>query len=137
MPVTPNSIITPQAPVSYTAVATAAETSFHNPTNMVEVIPPADNVSGMRLTKVFGIARAALGGATNYQLYKKVGSTYTLIDSVLAADVTPGAAVANGKADFGISETNPLTLQAAEGLAFAIGRAVTNGVACRAEGGKY
>jgi hypothetical protein len=91
----------------------------------------------MRLTKVFGIARAALGGATNFQLYKKVGSTLTLIDSVLAADVTPAAAVANGKGVFNVSEDSPLILQAAEGLAFAIGRAVANGVVCRVEGGKY
>lgn len=137
MPVTPNSIVTPQTPVAYAAIATAAETAFHNPTNAVEIIPPADNINGMRLTKVYGIARAALGGATNYQLYKKVGSTLTLIDSVLAADVTPAAAVANGKGVFNVSEDSPLILQAGEGLAFAIGRAVTNGVACRAEGGKY
>lgn len=137
MPVTPNSIVTPQTPISYTGVATTAETSFHNPTNMVEVIPPADNTNGMRLTRVFGIPRAAIGGATNYQLYKKVGTTYTLIDSVLATDVTPSASVASSKGDFGYTEETPLILQAAEGLAFAIGRTVANGVVCRAEGGKY
>lgn len=137
MPVTVNSIVTPQTPLSYTAVATTAETSFHNPTNMVEVIPPADNTSGMRITRAFGIPRAALGGATNYQLYKKVGSTYTLIDSVLATDVTPSASVASSKGVFNVSEDSPLILQAAEGLAFAIGRTVANGVVCRVEGGKY
>lgn len=137
MPVTPNSIVTPQAPVSYTAVATAAETAFHNPTNAVELIPPAENLNGMRITKVYAIARAALGGATNYQLYKKAGSTFTLIDSVLAGDVSPSASVASTKGDFGISDTNPLILKPGEGLAFAIGRTVTNGVVCRAEGGQY
>jgi len=137
MPVTPNSIVTPQTPVSYTAVATAAETAFHNPTNAVEVIPPADNVNGMRITKVFGIARAALGGVTNYQLYKKVGVSLTLIDSVLATDVSPSGSVANGKGQFAITDDNPLILQSGEGLAFAAGRAVANGVVCRAEGGKY
>lgn len=137
MPVTPNSIVTPQAPVSYTAVATAAETAFHNPTNAVELIPPAENLNGMRITKVYAIARAALGGATNYQLYKKVGTAHTLIDSVVAADVTPSASVAAGRASFGASEESPLILGVGEGLAFAIGRAVASGVVCRVEGGSY
>ena len=49
----------------------------------------------------------------------------------------PTLAVANGKGDFGISETNPLILITGEGLAFSIGRTVANGVVCRAEGGAY
>lgn len=137
MAVTPNSIITPQTPVSYTAVATAAETAFHNPTNAVEVIAPADNTNGMRITKVFGIARGALGGATNYQLYRKVGGGLMLIDSVVAPDVSPSSSVASSKGQFAITDDNPLILHAGEGLAFGIGRAVVNGVVCRAEGGKY
>jgi hypothetical protein len=134
---TANSIITPQTPISYTGIATTAETTFNNPTNAAVVIPVADNTTGMRLTKVFAINRAAWGGATNVSLYKLVGSTYTLIDSVLAGDSTPAAAVASTKGDFGISEDNPLILQIGEGLAFSVGRSVANGVVCRAEGGKY
>lgn len=132
-----NALVSPQQPVSFTGVATTAEVAWHNPTVMVDVIPTASNTKGIRLTKVFAIARAALGGATNANLYKRVGSTYTLIDSVLMADNTPTLAVANGKGDFGITETNPLILIAGEGLAFSIGRTVANGVVCRAEGGAY
>lgn len=132
-----NALVSPQQPVSFTGIAVTADVAWHSPANMVDVVPIASNTKGIRLTKVYAIARAALGGATNAVLYKRIGSTYTLIDSVLMADNTPTLAVANGKGDFGISETNPLILNANEGLAFAIGRTVANGVVCRAEGGAY
>jgi hypothetical protein len=134
---TANSIVTPQTPISYAAVATVAETAFSAPTNAVTVIPPTDNIRGMRLTKVYSINRGARGGATTVAWYKLVGSTYTLIDAVIAADNTPSSSVAPVKADMGISDDNPMTLQPGEGLAFSTGRAVTNGETGRAEGGQY
>lgn len=137
MAVTANNIITPQTPFSRTAVATAAETAFHNPTNIVELLAPADNVNGVRITRAYAIPRAATGALINCQLYKKVGSTYTLIDSVLTANITPGATVANPKYDYGYSEDNAVLLPAGEGLAVALGSAVANGVVFRCEGGFY
>lgn len=135
---TANSIITPQTPVSFTAVATTAETAFNNPTNVVTLVDEAsDNSGGMRLTSVFAITRAAVGTACNCQLYKKVGSTYTLTDSAILPSVTPSASVANGKIDFGYTEDNPLVLKAGTGLAIAIGQSVANGVVFRAQGGAY
>lgn len=134
---TPNSLVTPQSVYTAEAVATIAETAFHLPTNAVVVVPVADNTTGLRLTKVYSINRGARGGATTIAWYKLVGSTYTLIDAVIAPDNTPSASVAPVKADLGISDTNPLELEIGEGLAFSTGRAVTNGEVGRAEGGKY
>lgn len=137
MSVTPNSIVSPQTPKSWSAVATTAETSFNSPTNMVTLIDEAVDTQAHRLTSVYAIARAAITTACNCQLYLKVGSTYTLIDSVLMATGTPSASVANQKADFGYSEDAPLILKAGAGLAVAIGQSIANGVAFRAQGGEY
>lgn len=137
MPITANEYIAVQRVVSASAVATAAETAFHNPTNVVEVIAPADNTLGMRLTKAYAITRANPGAIINCQLYEKVGSTYTLIDSNTLANTTPSATVANVKAPFDMSDDDPLYLAPGVGLAFAIGSAVANGVVCRVSGGAY
>lgn len=140
MSVTANSIITPQKPVLFTAVATTAETAFNNPTNMVTLVDETvggANDNGLRITTLYAIARAAVATACNCQLYKKVGSTYTLIASVVMAVGTPSASVANQAADFGYSEDNPLVLAGGVGLAAAIGQSVANGIVFRASGGAY
>ncbi len=137
MAVTPNSLVTPQTPFSRTAVLTAAETTFNNPTQVVDLLTAADNVNGARFTKLHAIPRAAIGTANNIQLYERNGSTYTLIDSVLMSTVTPSASVANPKTDFGISDTNPLLVRAGYGLAVAMGQSVANGVVVKGEGGLY
>ena len=137
MAVTANCIVTPQTPLSRNAVATAAETAFHNPTNVVELLAAADNVNGARITKAYAMPRAATGAVINCQLYEKDGSTYTLIDSVLTANVTPSATVANPKYDYGFSDSSPMVLKAGKGLAVAIGSAVANGINFHVEGGLY
>lgn len=137
MAVTQNSIITPQTPFSRTAVLTSAETTFNNPTNVVTLLDEADNTNGARVTKLFAIPRATIGSANNIQIYEYDGTTYTLIDSALMATVTPGAAVANGKTDFGYSEDNPLYVRSGYGLKAAMGQAVANGVVVSAQGGLY
>jgi hypothetical protein len=130
-------ITLPKTPFSRTAVLTAAETSFHNPTNVVDLMVAADNTDGARITKLYAIPRATIATANHIQLYKRSGSTYTLIDSVLMATVTPGAAVASTKTDFGLSLSAPMELEAGVGLAVAMGQAVANGVVVRCEGGFY
>jgi hypothetical protein len=127
----------PKTPFSRTAVLTAAETAFNTPTNVVDLLLAADNTDGARITKLYAIPRATIGTANNIQLYKRSGSTYTLIDSALMATVTPGAAVANAKTDFGLSVSAPLELEGGIGLAAAMGQAVANGVVVRCEGAFY
>lgn len=137
MPVTANSIITPQTPFSRIAVATIAEVGFNAPTNVIDLVLAADNLNGARLTKLVAIPRGAIATANNAQLYERNGATYTLVDSALMAVVTPGASVANAKTDFGYSEDAPLYLRAGYGLAVAIGLPVGSGVTFKAEGGLY
>jgi hypothetical protein len=140
MSLTANSIMTPQKPVSFTAVATTAETAFSSPTNMVTLVDETvvgNNDNGLRITSLTALPRATIGTACNCQLYRKQGSTYTLIASVLMATVTPSGSVANAGVDFGYSEDAPLILAAGVGLAVAIGQTIANGVAFRASGGAY
>ena len=127
----------PQEPFSRTAVATTAETAFHAPTNVVDLLDAADNLNGARLTRLYAIPRAQVAAACNVQLYKRAGSTYTLIDSVLMATVNPSGSVANGRTDFGVSLASPMELEAGVGLAVAIGQTIANGVVVRCEGGLY
>lgn len=137
MTVTTNSAVLPQTPFSRTAVATTSETGFNGPTNVVDLLTAADNVNGARITRLFAIPRATISTANNVQIYERTGSTYTLIDSALMATVTPGAAVANTKTDFGYTEDAPLYVRAGYGLAVAMGQTVANGVVVKAEGGLY
>lgn len=141
MTVTANSIITPQKPVSFTAVATAAETGFNAPTSppvLVDETVFGNNDNGLRITQLVAINRNNnLASAVNCQLYKKAGSTYTLIASASMASGNPGASTTNQVADFGYSEDNPLVLASGVGLAVAIGSSAANGIVFRASGGAY
>lgn len=137
MALTQNKAVLPQTPFSRTAIVTVAETAFHNPTNMVDLLLAADNGNGARITRLYAIPRAAIGTASNIQLYKRVGATYTLIDSALMNPVSPAANVASAKTDFGVSLLNPMELEAGVGLAVATGQGVVNGVVVRCEGGLY
>ncbi|MDO8408886.1 MAG: hypothetical protein Q7S93_02325 [Phenylobacterium sp.] len=132
-----NAYIAVQSPVAYTAVATAANTDFDTPTQAVELIPPGDNPQGMRLTRIYAIARADPTSAVNCQLYRTVGAVHVLIDSVLLPDVAASGTVANARTPFSLSEEDPLFLHPGEGLSFAIGVTVADGIVCRASGGSY
>jgi hypothetical protein len=135
-----NQAIAPQRPVAYAAIATAAETAFHLPTNSVELIPPADNTEGMRLTRVYAMARANPGAVVHCQLYKAVGTTYTYIDGANLPNTAPSANAKGGKIAFEYDDDilyGPLFLHPGEGLRVAIGVAVANGIVFRAEGGAY
>lgn len=135
MAATPNSFVSPQTLLSREAIAVTADVTFHNPTNVVTLLDEADNTNGARITSLYAITRATLSAANNCQLFKKVGSTYTLIDSALIAAVTPSATVANGKINFNYADDNPLEVNGGVGLAVAIGTSVANGVVFRASGG--
>lgn len=137
MPLTLNSAVLPQVPISRTAVCTTAEVAFHAPTNAQDLLTAADNLNGARISRLYAIARAAIGAAINVQLYERSGSTYTLIDSVVLGVQTPGASVANVKADFGYTDDYPLVVRAGVGLAVAIGLASGNGVVIKADGALY
>lgn len=135
MAVTANSIVTPQAPLSRVAVAATAEVAFTAPTVTVELLARADNVNGARINRLYAIARATVATTYNCQIYAYDGTTKYLIDSVLMGVHTPGASVANAKADFGYSEDNAFILRAGWGLEVAVGLSVST--LFRLEGGFY
>lgn len=135
MAVTENSIITPQTPFSRTAVTASANTDFTTTPTTTTLLAAADNTNGARITRLVAIPRATVGTASNCQVYAYDGTTKLLIDSALMATVTPGAAVANAKTDFGYSEDNALILRAGWGLEVAPGQAVSTVFRC--EGGLY
>lgn len=125
---TQNKAVLPLTPFFRQAILVSAETAFSAPTAAVDLLTAAENTLGARIFKLYAIPRAAIGTAANIQLYSKVSTTYTLMDSALMAVVTPAAAVASPKTDFGYSFTNPLELDAGKGLAGATGLAVANGI---------
>lgn len=138
MATSPDTVLFPVTPVSRTCVMTAAEVAFNNPTQAVDLLLPADNVNGARITKLYAIPRAAIAALLNVQLYKKTaGGVYTLIDGALMGIVTPSATQNSPKTDFGLSLNNPMELEGGVGLAMAIGTAIANGVVGRCEGGLY
>jgi hypothetical protein len=137
MPLTTDTAVLPQTPISRTCVLTLAETGFNAPTNVVDLLLAADNVNGARISAIYAIPRAAIASANNIQLYTRVGATYVLIDSALMATVTPSASVASPKTDFGYSPDTPMELTAGVGLAMAMGQAVTNGVVGCLRGALY
>lgn len=137
MPVTPTSIITPQTPFSATAIATTADVAFNAPVNTVTLLDRTLNVNGFRGTRLFAIPRAAIAASLNCLVYVYDGATKWLMDSALMGIVTPGAAVANPKADFFYSDDNAFYLKAGLGLEVAIGASIANGVVFKVEGGLY
>ena len=135
MPVTANSIITPQTAISRTAILTTADIAWNAPVNIVNLLLAADNVNGFRGTRLYAIPRVAIATANNIALYEYTGTTYTLIDSALMAVITPTASVANAKTDLGYSEDAPLIVRAGYGLVAACGLSAANGIVVKLEGG--
>lgn len=123
MAVTPNSIVTPQAPKSAACGLTTGNTTFSTtPTNSVLLLTAGAN--GSRVTRLVAVPLEQINTANNIQAYRSTdsGTTKYLFNAVLMATVTPGAAVANTPTDFGYSEDNPLILTANERIYMAEGQ---------------
>jgi hypothetical protein len=127
MPVTPNSIVTPQAVQSATAICTAAKTTYNDATNAVLLVTAGAN--GAVVYGIRALPRATVT-ATQLQLYRSSdgGTTLILINSALMAAYTMAQTTAVPATDFGYSETNPLRLKATERLYVAIGVALAGGI---------
>lgn len=135
MPVTPNSIITPQTPRSNSVVCTAAKSTYSDGANMQELFAAGPN--GARVTRVWAIPRATVSN-TQLQLYKVPAggaSTPFFFRSVLMASHTISGSTEAPVTDFGFSDLNPLVLRANEELHCALG--VAGNVVFHAEGADY
>lgn len=122
MPVTANSIITPQTPKSALANAATAQATFPPttaPSNTVLLVTFGAN--GGRLTRLEGCPQETTT-ANNLQMYRSIdgGTTkYLAKELTLTSTVSATAAAANG--DFGFSDDNPLIGQANERIYVAVG----------------
>lgn len=129
MPVTPNSIVTPQAPKSNTVnLPSGATNSTYttSPTNTVLVVTAGAN--GGRLTKLQAIPCATLSpNANQVQMFRSVdgGTTKYFADSALMAIYTMAANTEAPTTDFGYSDSNPLILQPNERIYMAQGQSVS------------
>lgn len=137
MAVTPNSIVTPQAPRSNTAVATTANSTYSDtPTNTVKIFTAGPN--GSRVKKITAEARATVS-ATELQLYRSAdaGTTKRLFNSKAMAGYTVAQTTGNTPTDFGYDDDlNSLILAANEEIYAAIG--VSNaGIVFNVEGSDY
>jgi len=123
MPVTPNSIITPQTPRSAAVGLTTGNANFTTSPGSTQLLVTA-GANGARVTRLWAVPLEPINTANNIQLYRSYdgGTTKFLADSKLMATVTPGAAVANTPTDFGYSDSNPLVLAANERLYVAEGQ---------------
>lgn len=135
MAVTANSIITPQTPKSAMVGVTTANTTFTtSPSNTALLVTAGAN--GARVTKLQAIPLETVT-ANFLQVYRSTDSGTT---KYLAACATGGSDTVSGTdgptvVDFGLSEDNPMILQANERLYVATG--ITKGYNFVAEYADY
>ena len=111
MPVTANSIITPQTPQTSNAACSAANTTYTtSPANTVLLITAGAN--GARVTRVGAIPLETLASAVQLQLFRSrdAGATRLFFDSAVAGAYTMADTTEVPTTDFGYSDDNPLIL---------------------------
>jgi hypothetical protein len=121
MPVTPNSIVTPQGPKSGGALCTTANSNYPAPTN-TQVIATA-GANGARLTRASAIPLETVTD-TQLQLFRDgdgSGTTKRFFRSARMAAYTMAQTTEAPITDFGYSDDNPLILAPGEKLYAAIG----------------
>jgi hypothetical protein len=135
MALTPNSLVTPQTPISGKAKVTAANTNYDAPTAVQQLL--AGQPNGARITRV-QVIPAATAVASDAQLYGYDGTNYRFIKGVAisAQTVSAGNTSPITPVDFGFSDSNPLTLGANEQLMCGASVAQTS-LHFRCEGGAY
>lgn len=122
MPVTPNSIVTPQTPKSAVVNAGTANTNYASPSNTQLLVTAGAN--GARLTKLQAIPVATQTTANQLQVFRSSdgGTTKRFADSALMATYTMAQTTEAPTTDLGYSDDNPLILQAGETVYVAVGQ---------------
>lgn len=132
---TANSIITPQTPINFVALTTAANTNFAAPTAVILAYTASVDTRLVRLSAM----ALATNTALNLQLYvsKDAGVTKQNIVQRLVGAYTVANTTATPLNDFGFSDANPLFLKVGDQLY--VGQSVTNtsGFAWYGEGALY
>ena len=137
MPVTPNSIIYPQALDITSAVATAAKTTYSDTTNAVQITFPTAVGNGALIKKVRAYPRATVT-ATQIILWltKSSDSTNTNpvpIATALMAPYTLAQTTQLPSTDFGLSVNDPVRIGPGDKLWFSAGVALAAGIVCVVE----
>jgi hypothetical protein len=135
MPVTANSIITPQTPKSGTVVATTANTTYTDvPTNTVKLVAAGPN--GARVTRMSAVPRETVTDC-QLQIFRSsdAGATKRFFNSARMAAYTMVQTTAAPVTDLGYSEDNPLILAANEEVWVGVG--ITKAVVFTAEWADY
>ena len=122
MPVTPNSIVTPQTPKSGVVNAATQNTNYTSPTNTQLLVTAGLN--GARLTKLQAIPVTSQTTANQLQVFRSSdgGATKRLADSALMATYAMAQTTEAPTTDFGYSDDNPMLLQAGETVYVAVGQ---------------
>jgi hypothetical protein len=129
MPVTANSIITPQGPASSQInLPSGATNSTYttSPTNTVLAFTAGAN--GARVTKVQAIPCATVSTANQVQLFRDnatAGVSRFFADSALMATYTMAQNTEAPTTDFGYSDDNPIILAPNERIYMAQGQSVS------------
>lgn len=141
MPVTPNSIVTPQTPRSAAVIHTAQQNTWPptmSPTNVSALATVGAN--GGRLTRLTALPQESTAAAGVMQAYRDAGSSGAnkyLFNTVTCGNDTVSGTDAPTLLDFGYSEDNPLMLQANERLYVAHSLASSKAIAFFAEWADY
>ena len=118
MPVTPNSIVTPQTPKSAAAIHTTQQNTWPpttTPANSTLLVTAGAN--GGRLTRLTSLPQESTAAVGVMQAYRDVGTSGAskyLFQAVTCANDTVSGTDAPTLLDFGYSDDNPLVLQANE-----------------------
>jgi hypothetical protein len=129
MPVTANSIITPQTPKSNQVNLPAGATNSTyttSPTNTVLLVTAGAN--GGRLTKLQAIPCATVATANQVQMFRDAGTAGVskfFADSALMTTYTMAQTTEAPTTDFGYSDDTPLILQPNERIYMAQGQSVS------------
>ncbi len=122
MPVTANSIITPQTPQAGNAACATANTTYGtSPTNTVLLATAGAN--GGRVTRISATPLETTGGAIQLQLFRSrnAGTTKHFFESAVTGAYTMAQTTEAPTYDFGFSDDNPLILAAGEQIYAAVG----------------
>jgi hypothetical protein len=137
MPVTPNSIITPQTPRTATCVLTNASTDMDDAPTTTELLVTA-GANGARVTKITAVPRATVT-ATRLDLWlsKDAGVTKRLIETALMSAHTVANTTEIPTTDFGFSDDLPLVLEASDRVYASTAVSLTAGIVVAAQSADY
>lgn len=127
---TPNSLITPQAVKTATAVVTTAKSNLTDTTNVVKLLANDAIPNGALIKHIYAIPRGTTTQDIQVQLYRSYnfGVTVFLSETSIIQAQTINSTGPISRAEFSATQDTPMRVQAAEELWVAASTAVTSGI---------